>query len=180
MMTPDELIDKYYPAGSRLRDIYMSHCEGVAETALQICRDRHLPLDEAMVRDAAMLHDIGICMTDAPGIECHGTLPYICHGVAGAEIIRRAGLPEEFARVAERHTGTGITADDIVRQKLPLPPGDYMPRTRLERLICYADLFHSKSGGGRKSVGEVRRQALRYGEESARRFDGLHREFSAE
>ncbi len=176
-MTVDELIAKYYPAGSRLRDIYITHCEGVAAKALEICRHCKLPLDETEVRDAAMLHDIGICRTYAPGIECHGNLPYICHGVEGAAMIREAGLGETFARVAERHTGTGLTPDDIERQHLPLPPGEYMPRTMLEKLICYADKFFSKGGGGEKSLAEARAQAARFGEESLERFDALWKQF---
>ena len=68
------------------------------------------------------------------------------HGVLGAALLRDNGFPEEIARVAERHTGAGISRDDIEEQGLPMPPGDYMPETLLERLICYADKFYSKSG----------------------------------
>lgn len=176
-MTADQLIDRHYPAGTRLRDIFLTHSRAVARKALDINRRLGLGLDEATVEAAAMLHDIGICMTDAPGIECRGTLPYICHGTAGAALIREAGLPEELARVAERHTGTGLTPDDIERQELPLPPGDYMPRTRLERLICYADKFYSKGGGGEKTAAEARRSAAHFGCESLARFDALDAEF---
>ena len=72
MIDYQAVIDKYYPAGDPARDIYMRHAESVAGEALAIVRNRHLPLDEATVMAAAMLHDIGICRTDAPGIHCHG------------------------------------------------------------------------------------------------------------
>lgn len=175
-----KIIDKYYPAGSELRDIYLRHCRSVSDEALAIVHRKHLDLDEAEVEGAAMTHDIGIFLTDAPSIACHGTQPYMLHGVLGADLLRREGAPEEWARVAERHTGSGLTAEEIREQKLPLPEGRvYMPETLLERLICYADKFYSKSGSmQRKSLESVRRSMARHGEEPLRRFDALHKEFA--
>ena len=77
-----------------------------------------------------MLHDIGIYQCDAPSIHCHGTEPYIRHGQIGGELLRAEGFPRH-ARVAERHTGTGL-------------PG-WEPETLEEQIICYADKFYSKS-----------------------------------
>lgn len=174
------IVDKYYPAASQLRDIYMRHCKAVAELAASIASSLSLPLDPADVEDAAMLHDIGIFLTSAPGICCNGTEPYICHGPLGADLLRREGVDEKIARVAERHTGSGISPSEIAAQGLPLPEGrDYMPRTLLERLVCYADKFYSKSGDmKRKSFERARASLARISEESAERFDALHREFS--
>lgn len=172
-----KIIDSYYPAGSRLRDIYMHHCRQVAELSLAIARERRLPLDDGEIEAAAMLHDIGIFLTDAPGIDCHGTEPYIRHGMLGAELLRREGAGELYARVAERHTGAGITAGDVISMNLPLPPRDFMPETLLERLICYADKFYSKSGDmKRKSLDRVRASILRHSEATAERFERLHSE----
>ena len=123
------LIDRYYPAGSPLRDIYMRHCRSVADEALTIARRKNLPLPEAMTEGAAMTHDIGIFLTSAPSIECRGTEPYIRHGILGAALLRREGAPEEWARVAERHTGAGLTAAEIASQHLPLPHEDLVPET---------------------------------------------------
>lgn len=178
-MTYNELIYKYYPAGSRRRDIYLRHCRAVASLALELNSRLDEPLDVAEVEEAAMLHDIGIVMTDAPDLDCHGTLPYIAHGVAGADIIRRAGLPERDARVAERHTGSGLTTDDIERQQLPLPTGRvYLPVTRLERLVCYADKFYSKSGDmKRKPFDAVAASMERHGSDALNRFNALATEF---
>lgn len=178
-MNYQDIIDKYYPAGSDLRDIYMRHCRSVADLALEIARRRHLDIDLGKVEAAAMLHDIGIFMTDAPGIHCHGTEPYICHGILGARLLRENGVDEEIAAVAERHTGAGITAADIEEMHLPLPPGDYMPRTLLERLVCYADKFYSKSGDmKRKSLDRVRASMARHSAATLPRFEALHREFA--
>ena len=118
-------------------------------------------------------------MTSANDIGCFGDALYIMHGVLGGELLRNEGMGEEFARVAERHTGAGITADDIARQQLPLPPGDYMPETLLERLICYADKFYSKSGAmERKPFDKVCRSMERISPDALERFLILHREFS--
>ena len=173
-MNYQDIIDKYYPAGSPLRDIYIRHCRQVADKALALLRERNLPLDAAEVEAAAMLHDIGIYATDAPSIHCHGSEPYIRHGIIGAALLRREGMPEKYARVAERHTGAGITNQEIDRQHLPLPHGDYLPITLLERLICYADKFYSKSGDMKeKSLERVRASMERFGSDSLARFDAL-------
>lgn len=178
-MTYQEIIDKYYPAGTRLRDIYIGHCRSVASLALEIARRKNLDIPADEIEEAAMLHDIGIFLTDAPGIECHGTHPYILHGVLGADLLRENGMPERDARVAERHTGSGITTDEINAQHLPLPAErDYMPETKLERLICYADKFYSKSGDmRRKPLERVRKSMERISASTLDRFNALHSEF---
>ena len=174
-----KIINKYYPEGSVLRDIYLRHCESVARLAGEINSARHLGLDPQTVDTAAMLHYIGICMTDAAGIHCHGKEPYIRHGIVGAELLRRAGLPEIYARVAERHTGAGITTKDVTDMNLPLPVRDYTPETQLERLICYADKFYSKTRlDSSKPLEAVRASMMRHSPETLARFDLLHKEFS--
>ena len=177
-MNYQKIIDKYYPVGSRLRDIYLLHCRSVADKALQIKREKHLDVTDEEVIAAAMLHDIGIFLTDAPGIDCHGSRPYLAHGVEGASLLRREGAEEKYARVAERHTGAGITCADIATHELPLPLADYMPETLLERLICYADKFYSKSGDMKeKSLERVRQSMSKLSKESLERFERLHEEF---
>lgn len=172
------IIDKYYPSGTTLRNIFMKHSRAVADLAAEISRHHALPLPISDVYAAAMLHDIGIFLTHAPDIHCHGTEHYLRHGILGAELLRNEGVAEHIARVAERHTGTGITSDDIVLQNLPLPIGDYRPETLLEQLVCYADKFYSKSGNmQRKSIDSVRRSIARSGAESLARFEQLHIQF---
>lgn len=173
-----KIIDKYYPADTLRRAIYMRHCHAVATLALEIAARKQLPLDPAEIEAAAMLHDIGICMTDAPGIGCEGTEPYICHGVLGADLLRREGAPEEMARVALRHTGAGITRSEVTEQNLPLPPADYMPETLLERLVCYADKFYSKSGDmKRKTHDRVVDSMKHISDATLKRFNLLDLEF---
>lgn len=165
------IIDKYYPEDNELKRILLIHSRMVADRALLIAR-RHpeLQLDEAFLEQAAMLHDIGIFKTDAPGIQCFGIEPYILHGRIGAELLRQEGLPD-LARVCERHTGTGITAQQIIERNLPLPVQDFIPETMEEQVICYADKFYSKSHLERERTVEQTAKSLeKFGHDSVARF----------
>lgn len=165
------IIDQYYPLGSKVRDILLTHSECVARKALQIA-DKHpeLKLDRTFIQEAAMLHDIGIVKCDAPGIECFGTEPYIKHGIIGADMLRAAGFPQH-ARVCERHTGAGIALQDIIEQHLPLPHQDFLPETMEEQVICYADKFYSKTHLDRVRTPEQALKSIgRFGKEGAERF----------
>lgn len=173
-----QTIDKYYPADTLRRAIYLKHCRAVADLSLSIARRLSLPLDESVIETAAMLHDIGIFLTSAPDIGCNGSEPYIKHGILGAKLLREEGYPEEIARVAERHTGAGITVEEVISQGLPLPVADYMPQTLLERLVCYADKFYSKSGDmKRKPLDKVIASMQRISHASTQRFLQLEKEF---
>lgn len=177
-MDYQKIIDKYYPAGTLLRDIYMRHCRAVADEALSIMERKGLQLSHDEVKAAAMLHDIGVFETNAPSIECRGPKPYIMHGIIGRDILLAEGFNQRVANVAAHHTGSGLTAQEIVSQQLPLPHKDFCPNSLLERLICYADKFYSKSGDmQRKSLESVRKGMAAFGEASLERFDRLHDEF---
>lgn len=124
-----------------------------------------------------MVHDIGICLTDAPGIHCHGTHPYICHGILGAAMMRAEGY-ERHARVCERHTGAGLSLNDIISQGLPLPHHDLLPETLEEQLICFADKFFSKSHPEReKTMEQAARSLAKFGDEGLQRFQEWARIF---
>lgn len=181
MFDYQSIIDKYYPTENPLaREILIKHSRQVSNLALEIAREKNLDLDSCQIETAAMLHDIGIFLTDAPGIHCNGKEPYIRHGILGAELLRKEGAPEWAARVAERHTGAGLDAQEISEQNLPLPHTDLLPETLLERLICYADKFYSKSGRmERKPFEKVRASMARFGSRSLARFDALAAEFTS-
>jgi uncharacterized protein len=127
-------------------------------------------LDRTFLEEAAMLHDIGIFLTDAPGIECHGSEPYICHGYLGAELLRKEGLPRH-ALVCERHTGAGLSLEQIIAQQLPVPHREMLPVTLEEQVICFADKFYSKSHLERTRTPEQAEKSLaKFGEEGVARF----------
>lgn len=144
-MDVNEIIDRYYPQDNELKDIYMTHARAVSDFALSLAhRHPELALDEQFIHEAAMLHDIGIFLTDAPRIHCHGTEQYLCHGYLGAQLLRSLGY-ERHARVCERHTGTGLTKEVILQNGWNLPARDLLPETLEEQLICFADKFFSKT-----------------------------------
>lgn len=192
-----DIITFFYPADTPLRRLLLTHSECVRDKALALLQEARqrvssLPdIDEGLVAEGAMLHDIGILSTHAPSIYCYGEADYILHGTIGARMLRE--LPDFFAstypyyarrealaRIAERHTGAGLTVDDITRQQLPItPPRDLLPVTPEERLICLADKFFSKSGNPKeeKSMERVCRSVAKFGSDSLARFEALLADF---
>lgn len=172
------IIHRYYPEGSDIERVLRQHAEDVTGLALELI-DAHpeMGLDREFVAEAAMLHDIGIYQTSAPEIFCTGEAPYILHGYLGAELLRSLGLPRH-AWVAERHTGSGLTPEEIAARAIPLPPGIYTPQCPEEELICYADKFYSKTKlGQRKVLERVRSGFSKHGEAALARFDALHQKY---
>jgi uncharacterized protein len=181
MIDAISLLKKYYPAGSDAYAILLKHSQSVAAKATEIAR--FLPestVDVTFVIEAALLHDIGIRFTSATTLGCFGDLPYLCHGLKGRELLEAEGLPRH-ALVCERHIGVGLTAAEIVRQKLPLPERDMLPTTLEEQIIAYADLFFSKnpaSAGLERTPDEVRKSLTRFGTDKVDIFDRWHAMFT--
>lgn len=176
-MNYNVIIEKYYQKSTPLYNILLKHNSDVASKAVDIARSHRLEVDLEFVHEAAMLHDIGIFLTNAPSIQCFGTHEYIEHGYLGAELLRNEGYPAH-ALVCERHTGTGLSLEEIVRRKLPLPHRDMIPISLEEQLICYADLFYSKTHLDREASPDIVRQKLaRWGEESVAIFERWHQMF---
>ena len=144
----------------------------MADKALEIARKHpELNLDLTFIEEAAMLHDIGILLCNAPEIDCHGDAEYICHGYLGADLLRAEGYPKH-ALVSERHTGTGLSLEMIIERNLPVPHRDMQPESMEEQLICFADKFYSKTKLEKeKSVEKVRKGLVRFGDETLLRFD---------
>lgn len=181
-----EIIHHFYPEDTPLRRMLLKHSRQVCGKALEIMRNPaagKLPLNRRRVIMGALLHDIGIFACDAPGILCTGGQPYLAHGTIGGRLLREYGKlrgldMEPFARICERHTGTGIAAAEIRAQHLPLPEQDLLPETPEEKLICLADKFFSKSGDMQeKSMARIRRSLEKFGTDSAERWDSLCRTF---
>jgi len=151
------IIEKYYQEDDALRRLLLKHSRQVADRCLLIAsRHPELHLDATFLEEAAMLHDIGIRWCQAPSILCNGTEPYLRHGLIGGELLRHEGY-ERHARVAERHTGTGL-------------PG-LEPETMEEQVVCYADKFYSKSHPDRiLSVGQAAESLARFGEAGVEKF----------
>lgn len=194
------LLHRYYPEDNALRRMLLHHSRQVCARALQIV-ERHpeLGANRHLVEAGAMLHDIGIFLTDAPGIHCHGTAHYILHGSLGAQLLRNEAeqlkkeklqaeqlkeeklqaiqLQEELhfyealARICERHTGTGLTRQTIIERGLPDPQQDLLPETIEEQIICYADKFYSKSHLEReRTIAQTLQSLEKFGDEGVEKF----------
>jgi len=144
MIDPIDIIGEFYPKNSPLFTLLIDHSRQVADKAMAIASGLPSP-DMDFIERAAMLHDIGIIKTRSPAIGCTGDKPYICHGFLGREMLDSLGLDPAYGLVAERHTGAGITLDNILKSNLPLPHRDMVPLTSEEIIICCADNFFSKS-----------------------------------
>lgn len=143
---PLQIIEKFYAPGTRLYDILINHSRIVTDKSLDIARSLpHLKPDLEFIETAAMLHDIGIFLTRSESIGCFGKAAYVCHGYLGRELLDKLGLPPEYGMVSERHTGAGITRENIALNKLPLPQRDMVPLSLEEKIICAADKYHSKN-----------------------------------
>lgn len=167
-----DIIATYYPVESDGYRILVKHSRSVADKALSLARlHPEMNLDLPFIEEAAMLHDIGIYLCNAPEIDCHGEAEYICHGYLGADLMRREGYPRH-ALVCERHTGTGLSLAMIEERNLPLPRRDMQPISMEEQLICFADKFYSKTKLDKeKSTDKVKQGLSRYGNETVERFE---------
>jgi len=176
-----KIISKYYKMNSLVYVLLLEHSRMVMNKCLEIAENiKNLKPDVRFLREAAMLHDIGIIFTDAPDIGCYGRRDYVCHGYLGRELLEKEGLPRH-ALVCERHVGVGLSISDIRDRDLPLPARDMLPVTLEEKIICYADKFYTKKPhalSSEKTLEEVRENIRKYGDDMLKRFDEMTLLFS--
>ncbi|BAG83285.1 MAG: HDIG domain-containing protein [Candidatus Azobacteroides pseudotrichonymphae] len=173
-MIPIDIIKKYYEEKSELYDILVTHSLSVTNKALEIIQiHSEWKIDKAFILEASLLHDIGIYLTNAPAIQCFGNFPYICHGYLGSKILQKENL-HRHALVCERHTGTGLTKEDIIRNNIPLHHKNSLPETLEEKLICFADKFYSKTQLCRiKTIDQIKKSLSKHGRDSVLRFEDM-------
>jgi uncharacterized protein (TIGR00295 family) len=82
--------------------------------------------DLELVNAGSWMHDVGRSRT-------HGAR----HVSEGVVIARARNLPEPLIMIISRHIAAGFTADEA--KALGLPPGEYMPSTLEEKIVCHAD-----------------------------------------
>jgi uncharacterized protein len=158
-------------------DLVYTHCEIVCRIAEQLLATNGTTVNADLVRAGCLLHDVGVYrLYDDAGHLDHAS--YIRHGVLGHELLRAAGFPDEICRFASHHTGVGLTRDDVIRQRLPLPPADYLADTREEALVMYADKFHSKKTPPTfNTAASFAASVRRYGADKAAAFEELRARF---
>lgn len=179
-----KLIQKYYEKDSESYDFLLKHSKAVTKKALEIAKklkksNPKLKVDLGFIKEAAMLHDIGIFLTKAPEIGCYGKEPYVCHGVLGKKILEKENLPKH-ALICERHIGVGLTKQDIKQQNLPLSNRDMVPLSVEEKIVCLADKFFSKNKENltkEKTLNEIKKELSKYGQSTEKKLDMLVKEF---
>ncbi len=163
---PSECIDLLRDAGAP--EWVVEHCQCVAHQAAALARvasQRGHGVDEALVVKGALLHDLGRSVTQ--GLD---------HAYRGADLLREAGVDEQICRIAEVHTGGGITVQEAAAAGLP--DRDYLPATLEEKLVCHADNCYS--GTSRWTLERLRAKYHGRGLEDAfGRIEGLHGELEA-
>ena len=140
----------------------IEHCKIVTKLALKIAEKCSANLE--LVEAGALLHDIGRS-------RIHGVM----HGVEGAEIGRKLGLPDEVVNIIERHLGGGIGREEAV--KIGLPEKDYTPVTLEEKIICHADnlIAHNR----KQTLSEAIEPYVKNGRNDiAEKIKNLHKELS--
>jgi uncharacterized protein len=173
-MNPIDILGQYYDLRSKTFNMLVEHGKQVAQKALAAAqRVPELKPNLEFINTAAMLHDIGIYLTNSPDFGCYGKHPYICHVILGGALLKKEGH-SKLALVCERHIGVGISIADIQHHNLPLPNRDMIPVSIEEQLICYADKFFSKNGTSQpaeKSIAEIIANLKRYGPDKLKRFE---------
>ncbi len=179
-MDPLALLRKYFSANRQSFEIVYEHSRMVADKALRIAAGIDAPSpDLQFIEEAALLHDIGVSLTNAPKIGCEGNAPYLSHGILGRQILEAEGY-HGHALVCERHIGVGLTVEDIVAQQMDMPVRDMRPVSLEEKIICFADLFYSKRPGfihNEKSIDQVRRNLAKHGMHKVEIFNQWLSEF---
>ncbi len=178
-MDPVKIIEKYYATNIKLLKVLLVHSYAVAKKALKIA-EKFPEVDKDFIYEASILHDIGVIFTYIPKLNPDGKCPYIAHGYLGRALLEKEGLPKH-ALVCERHMGVGITKEEIIRKKLPLPERDMVPLTLEEKIIAFADKFYSKSPDRKmreKTVEEIIEELKKHGEEKVKIFKDWLKLFS--
>jgi uncharacterized protein len=173
-----EMLHKKYAPTPAVFQLVFTHCHIVWSIAEQLIAKNKLQIDVELVRAGCLLHDIGVYpLFDNNGNQRDAS-QYIRHGILGEAILQKETLPEALWRIASHHTGVGITKLDIESQQLPLPPADYTAETLEERLVMYADKFHSKTAPPTFDTFEGYKNRLaQFGEVKVAYFEKLANEF---
>lgn len=109
---------------------WVRHCLAVADSAskLGFVLDSRYAIDHHYLWSAALLHDIGRCVTHDP----------IMHGVEGYNLLMKLGHNRE-AFVCSSHILFGLEASEALQ--FGLPAHDFIPRTIEQRIVPLVDLM---------------------------------------
>jgi uncharacterized protein len=142
----------------------IKHCQVVEKRALTLARNFSLQVDMDLIKNGALLHDVGRCQSND-----------IYHAIVGAKILEKMEFSPELTRIVERHIGAGIPPQEAL--ELGLPPKDYTPQTLEEKIVAHADnLVHNQEEVGLKFVLKKWKKRLGAEHPSLNRLKRLHQE----
>ncbi|HVC27227.1 MAG TPA: HDIG domain-containing protein [Nitrososphaerales archaeon] len=118
-------LHKKYGSNDRI----VGHCQACARIS-KLLSERAAGQGRAVNVQAAvagaLLHDIGRSQTQT-----------VSHGYVGAGILEKEGVDSVVVETVRRHVGAGISPKEAVA--LSFPPGDYVPKTIEQKIVCFAD-----------------------------------------
>lgn len=169
-------LHQMYAPGETVFQRVWEHSQIVAAIVRQLSGAQDI--DTKLAECGALVHDIGVYRLYTNGVP-DSSQHYITHGLLGYELLQDEGFDEALCRFALLHTGVGITKEDVEEQNLPIPARDYVAETAEERLVMYADKFHSKQQPPTFNSATWYRNYLlaKFGEHKAQTFDELVNEF---
>ena len=142
----------------------------VIEHSIAVCKkakeiSKNFDVDEQLIEEASLLHDIGRSKTNS-----------IEHGIIGANLAIKHGFSKEVASIIEKHIGSGISKEEAI--KLGLPEKSYIPETTEEKIVSHAD--NLINGSDEVDIDFVIKKWKKYKidnvEESIKRLKNTHKE----
>jgi uncharacterized protein (TIGR00295 family) len=109
--------------------LIVQHCKTVARVSRILAEamvEKGVPVDVRVILAGALLHDIGRTRVQT-----------VQHGYESSRILRERGVDDRVVEIVKKHVGAGLSREEA--NKLGLPPGDYVPSTVEERIVCFAD-----------------------------------------
>jgi uncharacterized protein (TIGR00295 family) len=110
-------------------DAIVRHCRTVAKVTAILAvefRRQGKEIDSNAAVAGALLHDIG-----------RSRVQTVRHALVGSEILEGEGVDEVVVQIVRRHIGAGIAPEEA--KTLGLPDLDYIPKTREQVIVCFAD-----------------------------------------
>ena len=168
---------KKYSNSDKNFQIILNHSLIVLAKSLEIVAKKKLSskIDIDLIVSGCLFHDIGVFGLKNGGLDVTKKVDYLQHGIFGGKMLRKEGFCKE-ALIAERHIGAGLSREYIMQNNLPLSKKDFLPITLEQKIICYADKFHSKSGKI-DTIDSIKKEMKGFGKESLRRFLELDKLF---
>ena len=128
-MIPDQKQALALHAKYKSNERVVKHCQACADISKRLCgkaaSQGHQVNEKAAVA-GALLHDIG-----------RSQVQLVSHGYVGAQILEKEGVDAVVVEIVRRHVGAGISKEEAAA--LGFPPGEYVPKTIEQKIVCFAD-----------------------------------------